>query len=412
MASASTWTRVIAHVDLDQFYAAVEVLDFPELKGKPVIVGGRPDSRGVVSTASYEARKFGVHSAMSSAQAARLCPQGIWRTPRMERYAEKSREVHAVFERFTDQIEPLSLDEAFLDLTGSVRLFGSPEELGRKIKEGIKQETGLIASAGVAESKFLAKIASDLRKPDGLVIVPPGQKAAQGFLAPLPISRIFGVGPKFAERLDMLGLKLIRDVTQADLKWLKARLGEESAMHLWNLAHGIDLRPVESRERAKSIGRENTFSQDLRDFGAMERELLGFADEVASRLRASGLRCYGVTLKVKFGDFTSITRAASFDEPTDLAEPLHQAAVKMLREKVNFGNQGARLLGISANRLVGAGEVTDSLFKDEKGERRRKAADAVDKLRAKFGDAAVTRGRLLEERQKTTGTPNDKLKPF
>jgi DNA polymerase-4 len=411
MVSTPPWTRVIAHVDLDQFYAAVEVLDFPELKGKPVIVGGRPDSRGVVSTASYEARKFGVRSAMASAQAARLCPQAIWRKPRMERYAEKSHEVHAVFDQFTDQIEPLSLDEAFLELTGSVRLFGTPEQLGQKIKDRIQQETGLIASAGVAESKFLAKIASDLKKPDGLVIVPPGQPAAQAFLAPLPISRIFGVGPKFAERLEVLGLKLIRDVTAADLKWLKARLGEESAMHLWNLAHGIDERPVESRERAKSIGRENTFAEDLRDYAVMERELLGFADEVASRLRASKLRCLGVTLKVKFGDFTVITRAASFEEATDLAEPLHQASVKMLREKVNFGNQGARLLGISATRLVKAGETTDSLFKDEKGERRRKAADAVDKLRAKFGDEAIKRGRLLEERQKTTGTPNDRIKP-
>ena len=251
------WPRAIAHFDLDQFYAAVEVLDFPELKGRPVIVGGAADSRGVVCTASYEARRFGVHSAMPSAHAARLCPQAVWRVPRMERYAEKSREVRAICERYTDLIEPLSLDEAFLDLTGSIRLFGPPEQLAHRIKDEMRAETGLVASIGLAGNKFLAKLASDLRKPDGFVVMPPEGPAVEQFLAPLLVSRLWGVGPKLGERLEALHLATIGAVAQSDPVWLVRRLGQQTAEHLLALSQGRDTREVEVGSRAKSVGREH-----------------------------------------------------------------------------------------------------------------------------------------------------------
>jgi len=400
--------RSIVHVDLDQFYAAVEVLDFPELKGKPVIVGGRPDSRGIVCTASYEARVFGVRSAMASATAARLCPKGIWRSPRMERYGEKSREVRAVFDRYTDQIEPLSLDEAFLDLTGSIKLFGCAEKIAQRIKQEIHAETGLVASAGVAENKFLAKVASDLKKPNGLVVVPPGRENAQRFLAPLPVSRLWGVGPKSAEVLQKLGFHTVGDIARGDEAFLVSRLGRAQAEHLIALSHGIDYRSVESGERPKSIGKENSFATDLYDLDSMERELLACADDIARRLRARALRCAGVTLKVRLSDLTRHSRAEMFDEPTDVAEPIFQAAVRMLKTRFEFKGQGARLLGIAATHLLTLDEITASLFPDERSERRRRVAATVDRLRARFGDGTVTRGRLLEKRERTTGTPSER----
>ena len=400
--------RAIAHVDLDQFYAAVEILDFPELKGLPLIVGGRPDSRGVVCTASYEARKFGVHSAMASAQAARLCPQATWRPPRMDRYAEKSREVVAVFERFTDQIEPLSLDEAFLDLTGSTLLFGPAEQIAHRIKDEILRDTQLVASVGLASNKYLAKVASDLKKPNGFVVVPPGLEAARQFLAPLPASRLWGAGPKTTARLEALGFHTIGQIAAADPDWLARRLGVQAAQHLIALAQGLDDRDVESGGNQKSIGRENTFAHDLHDLETMEKELLGFADEVAGRLRHKRIRAAGMALKVRFSDFSRITRAHTFDEPTDLAEPFFKAACELLRTRVEPAGRGVRLLGIAATRLINAADVTGTLFTDDDATRQRSVAKAIDHLRARFGEASITRGRLLEGRERNTGTPTDR----
>jgi len=406
--STTDWPRAIAHFDLDQFYAAVEILDFPELKGLPLIVGGAPGNRGVVCTASYEARKFGVHSAMASGQAARLCPHATWRPPRMSRYAEKSREIRAVFERYTDQIEPLSLDEAFLDLTGSIPLFGAPEIIARRIKDEIRSETGLTVSVGLAFNKFLAKIASDFKKPDGFVVIPPDPAAARDFLAPLPVARLWGVGPKTRERLNALGFFTVGELAVADPAWLCKRIGQDAAEHLLALSLGLDAREVISGERPKSIGRENTFAKDLFEREAMERELLAFADDVAARLRAQNLRCYGVTLKVRLGDFSTFTRATSFDEATDLAGPLYSAARELLRDKVDTRGKGVRLLGLSAHKLCAADEATASLFPDEDATRGRRAAQAIDSLRERFGGDAVKLGRLLEKRQKNTGTPSDR----
>ena len=401
------WPRAIAHVDLDQFYAAVEVLDFPELKGKALIVGGLPGNRGVVCTASYEARKFGVHSAMPSGQAARLCPHAIWRAPRMSRYAEKSREIHAIFERYTDAIEPLSLDEAFLDLTGSLLLFGPFEQIARRIKSEIRSDTGLVASVGLAANKFLAKVASDFEKPDGFVVVAP--EKGKAFLAPMPVSRLWGVGPKMQERLHALRLFTIGELSTAEPTWLAGKIGKQAAEHIIALANGIDARDVESGNAAKSIGRENTFAADLYELPAMERELLAFADDVARRLRAQKLRCLTLTLKVKFGDFSRITRSHTLDEPTDVAGPLYAAAIEMLRHRVDLQGKGVRLLGLSAHKLRNQGETTESLFPDERTEKNRKMAQVMDRVRARFGAGAVVFGRLLEGREKNTGTPSDTL---
>ena len=398
----------VIHVDLDQFYAAVEVLDFPELKGQPLIVGGRPDSRGVVCTASYEARVFGVRSAMPSAQAARLCPQALWRAPRMSRYGEKSREVRAVFERFTDCIQPVSLDEAYLDVRASLQLFGSAETIGRRIKDEILRDTGLVASVGVAENKFLAKVASDLKKPNGFVVIPAGAENAAAVLDPLPVSRLWGVGAKTGEQLAQLGISKIGDLVKLDPAWLARRIGRQSATRLLSLARGIDHGDVEYGGISKTLGRENTFAKDLFAREDMERELLAFADEVAMRLRAEGLKCGGVTLKVKFADFTLISRAEHLHEPCDLAEPLFRTARTLLRERVKLDGRGVRLLGVTATHLERATAVATSLFPDAETERQERAAQAIDKLRGRFGDAAVTFGRLLERRQDNTGTPHSK----
>jgi DNA polymerase-4 len=258
----------------------------------------------------------------------------------------------------------------------------------------------------LAENKFLAKVASDLRKPDGFVIVPTGEQAAREFLSPLPVSRLWGVGPKTCERLNKLGFFTVGQIAQADPEMLARRIGDHLAGHLQALSIGADSREVERGERPKSIGRENTFAADLHGYQAMERELLYFADDVSARLRRKGLRCRGMTLKVKFGDFTRISRAASFEEPTDLAEPLYKAAVQLLRKSVSLSGRGVRLLGIAATRLEESGQTT-SLFPDVEAGRQRDVATAVDRLRERFGEEAITRATLLEGREKTTGTPSE-----
>ncbi|MGZ8441745.1 MAG: DNA polymerase IV, partial [Candidatus Deferrimicrobiaceae bacterium] len=276
--------RGILHLDLDAFYASVEVLDHPELRGKPVIVGG-DERRGVVAAASYEARKFGVHSAIPTATAKRLCPKGIFLPVRMSRYAEMSDMVFAIYRRFTPLVEPLSIDEAFLDVTGCDRLFGSAEEAARKIKAAVREETGLTVSAGVAPNKFLAKIASDLGKPDGLTVVPLGGE--QVFLDPLPVGKMWGVGKVTGEALLGRGIRTIGDLRRSPREMLVGAFGAHGE-HLYELARGIDDRPVETERDAKSIGHEDTFDHDLRDRGAMRRELLSLADRVSSRLRRGG----------------------------------------------------------------------------------------------------------------------------
>jgi DNA polymerase IV len=381
--------RTILHVDMDAFFAAVEQRDRPELRGQPVIVGANPQGgrgRGVVSTASYEARRFGVGSAMPISQAYRLCPKGVYLPVDMARYASVSKEIMAIFRRFTEAVEPVSIDEAFLDVTGSRRAFGSGEEIGRRLKEAVRREIRLTASVGVATSKLVAKVASDLRKPDGLCVVQPGQEAA--FLAPLPIRRLWGVGPKMEERLAKVGVHLIGDLAALDPDRLERKLGTHGR-DLMLLAQGVDDRAVQAEsEGAKSIGQEHTFDADTADDERLRRILLTLADGVAGRLRHQGLRSRTVTLKYRDEDFHTTTHAETLATPIDSGNELYRVAAKLFTDV--HGRKKVRLLGIYASGFgASAGQL--GLFAEAPS-----AADQLrDKLKERFGDGAVTRASLL-----------------
>ena len=389
---SETRDKAIIHLDMDAFYAAVEVLDRPELKGKPVIVGGSRE-RGVVSSASYEARKFGVHSAQPIATAARLCPQGVFLPVRMWRYQEVSQQIFKIFQRFSPLVEPLSLDEAFLDVTGSTRLFGSPEEIARKIKEQVVEETGLTVSAGAAPSKFVAKIASDIQKPDGLTIVPGG--TVREFLEPLPIEKLWGVGKATRRILAHLGVKTIGDLGLLSSKLLARKLGKQG-LHLYLLAKGIDEREVEPEREVKSIGHEDTYAMDISDLGEARRELLSLANKVAKRLRGYGLVGKTVTLKVKYYDFVQITRSITLGEPTDDCREIFQRCCNLLG-KTEVGKRPVRLFGISLSQLSDLDEARQlALFAAEEADKRRRLNKALDTISEKFGNGAIVPGTILE----------------
>jgi DNA polymerase-4 len=381
--------RTILHVDLDAFFAAVEQRDRPELRGKPVIVGGGgPDQRGVVSTASYEARKYGVHSAMPLRTAGRLCPNGIFLPVDGRKYQGVSRQVMAILRRFTPQVQPISIDEAFLDVTASRMLFGDGEAIARSIKETVVGEVGLTISVGVASTKLVAKVASDLRKPDGLVLVPPGEEAA--FLAPLAISRLWGVGEKTALALREYGVVTIGDLAALPPEVLERRLGKHGAS-LAARARGIDPDPVVTGDPAKSVGHEHTFDVDTSSREVIERTLLGMADGVAWRLRAAGLHAATVTLKLRDSSFRTITRQTTLAVPADLTEPIYEAAVTLLRRELK--GQRIRLVGVTASNF----REREQLGMFAGGDARREAtAQALDRIRRKYGSKAVTRARLVK----------------
>jgi nucleotidyltransferase/DNA polymerase involved in DNA repair len=384
--------RAILHVDMDAFYAAIEQRDRPELRGKPVIVGADPRGgrgRGVVSTASYEARRFGVGSALPISQAYRLCPQGVYLPVDMEKYAAVSREVMAILRRFTDVVEPLSIDEAFLDVTGSARAMGTGEAIARAIKRAIRDETSLTASVGVAAAKLVAKIASDMRKPDGLVVVPPGEEAA--YLAPLPVRKLWGVGPKMEESLARLAILTIGDLARADPARLERRLGTHG-LDLVRLARGEDDRPVVADgAEAKSVGQEHTFGEDTSDPERLRRTLLDLADGVARRLRSHGLRARTVTLKYRDETFHTVTRAETLAHGTDSGETLFHTAWRLFTAV--HGARRVRLVGVYSS---GFDAAQLDLFPDEtpKGERLR------DAVRERFGEGALTRASLLGRRER------------
>jgi DNA polymerase-4 len=381
-------TRTILHVDLDAFFAAVEQRDRPELRGRPVIVGGGgPNQRGVVSAASYEARKFGVHSAMPLRTAGRLCPQGVFLPVDGRRYQQASREVMAIMRRFTPLVQPISIDEAFLDVTASRALFGDGPEIAHKIKDAIRDEVRLTASVGVAATKLVAKVASDLHKPDGLVVVPPGDEAA--FLAPLPISRLWGVGEKTAAALLDFGVRTIGDLAALDPGVLERRFGKHGAA-LVGRAHGSDPDPVATGEPAKSIGHEHTFDVDTSDREVIERTLLGMADGVAWRLRASGIKAVTITLKLRDSTFTTFTRQTSLETAADLTEEIYEAALALLRKELH--GQRIRLVGVTASNFRDRDQLAMFGGGDPK---RHRTAEALDTIRRKYGDRAVTRARLV-----------------
>ena len=384
--------RSIIHVDMDAFYASVEALDNPELKGMPVLVGGSPEQRGVISAASYEAREFGVHSAMPTSTALRKCPHAILLPVRMKRYVEVSRRIRDTFERFTPLVEPLSLDEAFLDVTGSERLFGPAPEIGRRLKHEIREATNLTASVGVAPNKFLAKLGSDLNKPDGFTLITEANKL--DILRPLPVSRLWGVGKATAPRLKRLGLLTFGHVQDAPPDLLRQAFGRD-AEHFRQLALGEDDRPVVPETEAKSLGTEQTFSRDLDDADEMLAVLLEQTEEVAWRLRSNDLVARTVTLKIRYADFRLITRRTALPKPTDLTSDLWKA-VKELFAAWNRRERGqARLLGVTASGLSDHRRRQKSLFPDENRRKQRKLTEAADQIREKFGDGALKRGLLI-----------------
>ena len=388
-------TRVVLHLDMDAFYAAVEVRENPELAGKPLIIGHN-GKRGVVSTCSYEARKFGVHSAMPSVTAARLCPDAIWLPGRMDLYVEVSRRLRRILDEEAPVVEPLSIDEAFLDMTGLAKDLVHGAAIARKLKDRIRAEERLTASVGVAPNKFLAKLASDLEKPDGLVVFP--IEDVEPRLWPLPVRKLWGVGPKSAEVLHRGGLRTIGDIARLTEASLAALVGPGMAAHLHALAHGRDDRPVHAHQEAKSISEERTYGDDLTDPGTIDRELLARAEGVARTLRREGLAARTVHLKIRTGDFTTATRALTLHDPTDLADSIVEAARTMYRERIDLHGWGVRLIGVGVSGLLAAGSAPAPLFPDADTERARKLAETQDAVNDKLGEDVVTRASLLQRK--------------
>jgi len=389
--------RVIAHLDMDAFYAAVEVRDHPELQGLPLIIG-HPGRRGVVSTCSYEARKFGVHSAMPSVTAKRLCPQATWRRGRMRAYVRESRRIRSILAEVSPLIEPLSIDEAFIDLTGIALDLDDGAVIAQRLKDRIRERVRLSASVGIAANKFLAKIASDMRKPDGLMLLP-GDRLEELF-HPLPIERLWGVGPRSAERLHGGGVRRVGDVLRMPESQLVRLVGERGAAHLRRLARGEDDRPVQNNRRAKSISEERTYGDDLRDRDEIDRAILARADGVARQLRRKGLTARTVHLKVRRGDYTTWTRSETLPRSTDLTEPIVTAARELMRRRIDLGNHGVRLLGVGVSSLTPCGSGQSELFMDDDERRARKLARAADAVRDRLGEKTMTRARLLKRRDR------------
>jgi len=389
------WPRVIAHADMDAFYASVEQLDDPALRGLPVIVGGR-SARGVVTSASYEARKFGVRAAMPSGEARRLCPQGIFVPGRMDRYVEVSRAVRSIFDSFSPIVEPLSLDEAFIDLTGAERLLGAPIETARALKRRVLEETGLVVSVGVAPIKMAAKILSDMSKPDGLLSL--GPEHLREFLWPLPVERLWGVGRVTLARMHEGGIVTIGDLACRDGAELKSHFGSLGP-HLHELANGIDPRPVIADWQRKSYGEENTFEHDLElDSGQLRSALIAHGEALARRLRADSVRARTVTLKLKLarglggGRYPLVTRSFTLDRATDDGAEITRVAIQLLgrapaRERV-------RLAGVQMHNLERAEAAQLGLFDSPAGEdsKRARLNRALDAVMDRFGEKAITRG--------------------
>ena len=430
------------HVDMDAFFASIEQLDHPEYKGHPVIVGGL-SSRGVVATCSYEARKFGVHSAMPISRAKKLCPDGIYVYPRMDRYKEVSQQIFSIMREFTPHIEPLSIDEAFLEVSGMSTMYSGPKALGRAIKDRVFEETGLIISAGLAPNKFLAKLASDLDKPDGLVVIPYG--CEKEILAPLPIKRIWGVGPRTEKILKTGGFHLMRHIQALPDESSLIPLVGNQARRIWELANGIDDRPVETDRKIQSIGAEETYEEDLTDGSAIELEFRYFANRLSKRLRKRNLLGHTVSIKVRYDDFTTVSRQKRLDTPSDHEHVFFETALllwnKLMQDKTskkpngtkrdievlgattkvkstnlksinsnysssNYGGSSEitfmdppgpiRLLGLTVSGLDEEVPMQDSLFESSKNETENKLAGVLDSLESKFGETAVMSGALWQ----------------
>lgn len=423
---------MIIHIDMDAFYASVEIREQPALADKPVVVGGRPDGRGVVAAASYAARRFGIHSAMPMAAALRACPQLVILAPRLALYAEVSRHIHAIFARYTPQIEPLSLDEAFLDVSASRHLFGPAALIGRRIKQEIRDELRLVASVGVAPNKFLAKLASDLDKPDGFVEVAPD--AVQAFLDPLPVSRLWGAGKAAQTVFARLGISRIAQVRRMDPATLRHHFGQQGE-HFLALAQGIDPRPVVADAEAKSVSHETTFDVDIADRETLHAVLFQLTEQVAWRLRRQGLSGRTVQLKVRFPDFRTLTRSHTLNHPTHATDTLWQTVRMLFDTRLPPGHPALRLIGMGVSGFDASAPTHGNpeqgeLFADvqakaqtggetaDKGDTRpgpqsvgtgqgQAALDRIaDDIRERFGRDALHRGRSLARNTPKRVTPD------
>jgi len=384
-----TKPRYIVHVDMDAFFAAVEQRDDPSLKDKPVIIGSDPKEgkgRGVVSTCSYEARAYGIHSAMPISAAYRKCPHGVFLRGNMNKYSEASHRVFDILESFTPDIQPVSIDEAFMDITGSNHLFGGPLETCKKIKNAIKSGTGLTASLGMAPNMMTAKIASDIEKPDGLVVV--GTDGIREFLDPLPIRSLWGIGPKTAEHLKMFGINTIGELSRMAPRTVEEHLGAHGS-HAWALANGIDDREVEVSDEVGSISNEHTFETDTNDIPALLDTLMRLSEKVSGRLRKSGLKGRTVTLKIRFGDFRTYTRAATLNSSTNFANVIYGTVRKKL-EEFDLGSSRVRLLGVKVSNFTDtawSGDLFEgSSPRDLKNER---IHEALDRIIDKYGSRSI-----------------------
>ena len=381
----------ILHVDMDAFYASVELIDRPELKGKPVIIGGSA-GRGVVLSATYEARAFGVHAAMPMSRAQRMCPQAVVIAPHHDRYAEVSEGVMGIFRDITPYVEPLSLDEAFLDVSGAVRRLGRPSEIAAMIRARVEEEQSITCSVGVAANKFVAKVASTNAKPNGMLIVPTDRVVE--FLHPMPVGALWGVGPKTEEQLHRLGLRTVGDLAHTPVSTLERALGVANGQHLAELAWGRDDREVEADEPERSIGNEQTFSRDLDDPEEIKRELLALSEQVARRLRAHNVIARTLTLKVRFADFSTITRSKTLADATDTSHDVY-ATMSALYDALHLQRARIRLVGVRAEGLRPSDERSNQLAFDTPERGWLEADEAADRATARFGAGAVKPARLV-----------------
>lgn len=378
---------MIIHLDMDAFFASVEVREHPELEGLPVVVGGPSATRGVVAAANYVARRYGIHSAMPMSQATALCPTLKIMSVNMPLYVSVSRQIHEIFNRYTPDIEPLSLDEAFLDVSGSLRLFGSAAEIARRIKQDIRQELKLVASAGVAPNKFVAKIASDIDKPDGFVVVEEAQ--VQAFLDPLPIKRIWGVGKKTEQKLLNYGISTIEDIRRQTPRWMQDRFGKNGEQ-IYQLAHGRDRRRVVPDSRAKSISSETTFVEDISDRNTLSGWLINLTEQVAARLREKELTARTVNIKIRFQDFNTVIRSKSLGESTAQTQKIWQAVKALYDQTLPAGAVEVRLLGVGVSGFEEENQQQGDLFSEDI---KYDSLDEVsDRINQRFGKLKIHRG--------------------
>jgi len=381
------------HIDLDAFFVSVEQVLNPELKGKPVVVGGQPDRRGVVAAASYEARAYGVHSAMPLLTASRLCPQAVFIEGNYKRYRQASEKFMVILADFSPYLEPLGIDEAYLDVTGFESLHGSIRKMAEKIKQRVKDELGICASIGIASSKVVAKVASDLSKPDGLLEVPAGEERA--FLAPLPVAKLPGIGKKSERVLKGLGVSTIGQLANLSFKELESHFGAWGKL-LHNHANGIGDDRVEPPAAAKSTSRETTFARDTGNSSFLRATLRYLSERVGSDLRQKGKLARCVTLKLRYADFTTITRQQTLPRPADIDQTIFETGLKLLKNELSSGKQAVRLIGIGVSNLVEVGKQPDML--DQTGQRLEQLNAAIDRIRKKYGFTAIQTGRTLQLR--------------